>query len=262
MRRLILALSCLLGAPAVLADAQLQYVHENDQSPAMRIEVGGDLLRMEMPGQDGAVLINPGRREVLVLDDAKRRYTRLDPATVARLGGQMAAVREQMQSAMAGMSPQQRAQIEQMMGGNAAAMLGGPSPGATPAPTFERTGDQKRYGGFDCETAHYTTPQGARGELCIAPAVTLGLGVTDRAAFDAAFAFAQELAEPLRAQGLGAWFDANVFPKGFLLVRSAMPDEPAQRLAKVTRDAADPARFAVPADYTAQELPGGLPPMQ
>lgn len=262
MRGVIMALACTLTVPAALADAQLQYVHENDKSAAMRIEVAGDLLRMETPGQDGAVIINPGRREVLVLDDAGRRYTRLDPATVARLGGQMAAVREQMQSAMAGMSPQQRAQLEQMMGGNAAALLGAAPAGAAPEPSFERTGEQKRYAGFDCELAHYTTPQGARGELCIAPAVTLGLGVTDRAAFDAAFAFAQELAEPLRAQGLGAWFDANVFPKGFLLVRASMPDEPAQRLDKVTREAADPARFAVPAGYTAQEMPGGLPPMQ
>lgn len=242
--------ACACGAAG--ADTTLAYVHANDRSPAMTMQVGAGKVRMDM-GADGAVIIDPRARKLLILDPAGRRYTEMDPASVAALGQQVSAVRAQMQAAMAGMTDQQRAQMEQMLGGEAAAMLGSAPAGAA---RLERSAEMQRHAGHDCERARYTAPDGKTGELCIAPAVQMDISPSDRTTLDDAFAFAQQLAEPLRQQGLGAWFDADVFPKGYLLVRSALADEPPQVLHRVSREALDPSRFGVPEGYTRQALPG------
>lgn len=256
MPRIALTVLAALACTAASADSTLEYVHETDQSPAMTMQVGAGKVRMDMGADHGAVIIDPQARKLLILDPGARRYTDIDPAGVAALGQQINAVRAEMQAAMAGMSPEQRAQMEQMMGGEAAAMLGG-GPGTSGASAqFERTGEMKRHGGRDCERARYTAPGGNAGELCIAPTVELDISPTDRATLDGAFAFAQELSEPLRQQGLGAWFDADIFPRGYVLVRSALADQPPQVLRGVSSDAVDAARFGVPEGYTRQALPG------
>lgn len=238
-----------VSAP-VWADATLSYRHEHDASPAMTVAIAGGKLRMDV-NAGSAVVVDPGTRKVVVLDTASRRYTELDPATVAALGGQLAAVREQMQAAMEGMTPEQRAQMEAMMGGAAGDLLNDQAP--APA-TFERTGTSQRHGDFSCEVARLRAPDGSGGELCIAPARDVGLGDAERATLEAAFNFARELAEPLRAQGLDSWFELQP-PAGYVLVRSAMEGEPAQMLDEVDPGAVDPAHFAVPEGYTRQALP-------
>lgn len=251
--RIMLTVLAACTCAAAGADTTLEYVQEADRSPAMTMQVGAGKVRMDMGADHGAVVIDPQGRKLLILDPDARRYTEMDPASVAALGRQVSAVQAQMQAAMAGMDPQQRAQMEQMLGADAAAMLGSAPSGAA---RLDRTGEMKRYGGHDCERARYTAPDGKAGELCIAPAVELDISPSDRTTLDDAFAFAQQLAEPLRQQGLGAWFDADIFPRGYLLVRSALADEPPQELHRVSREALDAARFGVPEGYTRQALPG------
>lgn len=233
------------------ADATLTYVYEHDRSPALTLEIGHGKMRTDT-GEAGAVIVEPQPCRVIALDPGAQRYAEFDPAQVAALGAQLGAVREQMRGALEGMSPEQLARIEQMMGGSAADLLGSES---VPAPTLERTGRQAVYAGRRCEPAALTAGGASTGEVCIAPAGDVGLGAAEQAVLDAAFSCAQQLAQPLRAQGLAPGFDPGTFPRGQILVRSALSDEPAQVLDGVRGEALDASRFAVPPGWQRQELP-------
>jgi hypothetical protein len=250
MRRIAFA-ALVTCAAAAHADATLTYVHEHDRSPALTVAIGHGRLRTDM-GAAGAVIVEPQPCRVVALDPGAQRYAAFDPAQVAALGTQLGAVREQMRGAMAGMSPEQRAQLEQMMGGSAADLLGGEG---VPAPALERTGEHARYGGRGCERARLRAGADPAGEVCIAPAGEVGLGAAEQAVLEAAFGCAQQLAEPLRAQGIAPGFDPGAFPRGQVLVRSAMPGEPAQVLDAVSGAPLDASLFSVPPGWQRQELP-------
>jgi hypothetical protein len=58
---------------------------------------------------------------IYILEPAEKRYTKLDKAGIERMSGQIAELRKQMEARMATMSPEQRAMVEQMMGGTVGA---------------------------------------------------------------------------------------------------------------------------------------------
>ena len=108
-----------------------------------RLFAQGGMLRME-PGAAGAagyVMIFRAD-EMLVLENAKKKYYRMDQATVQQLTGQLDAAMKQMEDQLAAMPAEQREMVEKMMKGK----LPG---GAIPEMTIEEEGSET-VGGYSC----------------------------------------------------------------------------------------------------------------
>lgn len=147
-------ISFLLAATALalpaLADTHISYVDDNGQ-PSSQIYVKGGKVRMESGSQErGIAIYDAASNTVTVLMPERKQYMLFDQKTAAQMGAQMNAAQQQMQgandqaqaamqahqgqmdqanqqmqAALAKMSPEQRAQVEQMM-----AAHGGANPGA------------------------------------------------------------------------------------------------------------------------------------
>ena len=98
------------------------YVYEMEttspgQAPQiMHMEVQGGNLKLAMPAtggsvQGGSMIFLGSSKTLLMIDDARRQYMKLDQAAIDRIGSMLKAQMENI-------PPQQRAMVEQMMGGS------------------------------------------------------------------------------------------------------------------------------------------------
>ncbi len=94
----------------------------NTSRLAQKIYVQGGSGRFE--DEEGRASIIKGDT-IYVIDQADKSYVVLDKATMEQLGKQVGAAMEQMKEQLAKMPPEQRAQIEQMMGIQSGAGAGG-----------------------------------------------------------------------------------------------------------------------------------------
>src|SRR5688572_3020033 len=94
----------------------------NSSRLAQKIYVQGGSGRFE--DEEGRASIIKGDT-IYVIDQADKSYVVLDKATMEQLGKQVGAAMEQMKEQLAKMPPEQRAQIEQMMGIQSGAGAGG-----------------------------------------------------------------------------------------------------------------------------------------
>jgi hypothetical protein len=94
----------------------------NSSRLAQKIYVQGGSGRFE--DEEGRASIIKGDT-IYVIDQADKSYVVLDKATMEQLGKQVGAAMEQMKEQLAKMPPEQRAQIEQMMGIQSGADTGG-----------------------------------------------------------------------------------------------------------------------------------------
>ncbi len=175
MKKSALIALALVVSGAAHADATF---HFNDGSFAMisdgRVAVGD--------GQ-GVALFQPGRDAFLMVNHEDQTVMEVTPTFMSDMGAMMSAQMEQM---LAGMSPEERALVEQSMPG----MLS--SGGMQPEPmeaTSRRTGESDSVAGYDCDiyelTQQITTPFGVQttSELvCVATVSELGISRSD---FDA-----------------------------------------------------------------------------
>ncbi len=170
---LALATSCLLAATALPATAGSVMVTEakvGNQTYTNEARVQGANLRVDNNEGRRSSFIMAGKI-VYIVDHQDRTYHVLDEATMRRIGGQVAAARQQMEAQMAGLPPEQRRMMEQMMG-----RMGGEAAGAAaaaPRTQYRRTARTENAAGIAC-----TVWEGLEGgrktdEVCIAPPARL-----------------------------------------------------------------------------------------
>lgn len=142
-----------------------------------QIQVERTRIRVEAtnPSGDPIVLIFDGAKQVLwMLDLNKKTYTELTKAEADAMGSQLSGAMAQMQQAMQGMSPAERAQMEAMMRGR-----GMPAMGGAPAPTEYRRAGADTVGSRAC--AKYDGYQGGQktSELCTVEPAAMGFVAAD-----------------------------------------------------------------------------------
>ena len=120
-------------------------------------------VRMNNPKNlDGMILKNS---TLYVLDDKKKSYMEMDKATMQKTADQAGAAMKQMQEQMKNMPPEQRAQMEKMMGGNMPGMMSGKKD------VYEAkdTGKNDSSEGRKCRIWNLMKNGKTHEELCVVP---------------------------------------------------------------------------------------------
>ena len=175
-------------------------------TPQAVIEVKGSMARLSTPGQSDYVLYDKSRDMIIHVNSDRQEYTEIDRATVSQLSETVSEMKQQMAPQIARMReqlkslpPEQRAMIEQQMGGMVSLGALETKP-AEPVELVKR--GSNKVAGFDCQV--YEAMQGKEklSEVCLATAADAGVSKSDFATLSAMMAFMRELASS--AQKLAA----------------------------------------------------------
>lgn len=223
-----------------------------DETPEVRrVYVQGGLGRFEDGGSysilkgETLTIVNPGERTYTVLDREAIR------ALGARMGGAMAQMRERM----AAMTPEQRAMLERMMGGQ--------MPGAAAEPAkleVVDAGRSERVDGRSCRV--FTVKRGgvAEEQHCVVPFDALPGNEDLRALFERLASLLRELhaALPQSRHDANAEYEAFAKMNGYpVLTRELSDGKPTGEETRLVAWRAEPvpaAKFEVPPAYARREL--------
>ena len=135
--------------------------------------IEGNKIRMEddNPGNKNHVMIFDGDAKLLTVVDASRKtYFQSSEADMKAVGVRMqdgmAKAKQQMQAAMANMTPEQRQQMEAMMAQHAPQHAASPE---KPQTKFEPTGQKKTMAGYSCEGYREIRGAKSQSEGCYIP---------------------------------------------------------------------------------------------
>jgi hypothetical protein len=213
--------------------------------------------------QDGKIQMNnakKGGRVILsnaifyVIDDTKKTYIEMDKATMKRTAEQAGAAIRQLQEQMKNMPPEQRAQMEKMLGDKMPGMMSGKKD------TYEArdTGKSDNAEGRKCQLWNLLKNGAVHEELCVVPFATLP-GKED---FQKTF---KELAESFEGMardfpGAGDSFKARLAVNGYPVRVRSFDGEGKLRgtetvLTRWVEESLPAATFEVPAGYQKKELP-------
>jgi hypothetical protein len=178
-----------------------------------------------------------------------------------RMKGQMQAMRAQMAERMKTMTPEQRAQMQAMMGPAAAQMLAAPNDKPN-VWKFEPLGGKKTINGFACETYRVLLDGAPHEEDCISP---WSAGLVKRADFAGLEKFGESMNENLGlGRGMAAMPLFHQYP-GMPISRAVLEADgkhgEEHQVKSIKHDAIPASTFAAPAGYTKRELPqmgGGM----
>jgi hypothetical protein len=260
-----------LLAPAT-AGAATTIVVQRGKEPPSTIYADKDRLRMEAPegvspsmgpmAGKGAgapagrapsvVLVDAVARKMVMVNDRDKTYTEITEDDMKRMKAQLQAARAQMAERTKNMTPEQRAQMESMMGPAVKQMLSGDT--KPPQWKFEPLGSKKTVNGFACEMYRVLLDGAVHEEDCISP---WSAGLVDRAAFSGLEKFAESM-----EQGMGAMRGAmplfHQFP-GLPITRVVISPSGERseehQVKSISHAAIAASMFTVPTGYTKRDLP-------
>jgi hypothetical protein len=258
----------LLLAPAAARAATTIVVQRGKEAPST-IYADKDRLRMEAPegisspmggkapggaaGRDTSVIIvDAVARKMVMVNDREKTFTEITEDDMKRMKAQLQAARAQMAERTKNMTPEQRAQMESMMGPAAKQMLSGDS--KPPQWKFEPLGSKKTVNGFACEMYRVLLDGAVQEEDCISP---WSAGLVDRAAFSGLEKFAKSMEDGVGAMR-GAMPMFHQFP-GLPITRVVISPggerSEEHQVKSISHGAIAASLFAIPAGYTKRELP-------
>ncbi|MBC8024711.1 MAG: DUF4412 domain-containing protein [Steroidobacteraceae bacterium] len=121
MNKLLFAVAAVLAATTAGAGVRIETVTRDVKTKvadggAQVMQVQDGKVRIQIPKTSGGMIL---KNSILyVLDDKKKTYMEMDKETMRKGAEQAGAAMKQMRDQMAKMTPEQRAQMEKMMGGN------------------------------------------------------------------------------------------------------------------------------------------------
>jgi hypothetical protein len=162
-----LVLGAALAATAATASAgvRIESITRDIKTQAVQgsphvVEVQGGALRAST--DQGGLLLKDG--VITFIDDKRKTFTEMDKARMQAMASKANAAMAQMQERMKNMPPEQRAQMEKMMGGM---MPGGA--GKAPVFTAKDTGKTDTVEGRKCRTWHLLKDGQIAEEMCVVP---------------------------------------------------------------------------------------------
>lgn len=232
------------------------------------LSTGSSRMKQKMYVQNGvgrledeegrATLIKGGT--LYFLDDADKSYIAFDKATMEQLAKNLNAAMAQAREQLAKLPPEQRAQMEQMMGG---AMGGATGEGAKWTVDIKDTGKSDKVDGRACKVWDVTRNGQLDEQICVVPYSALP-GKEDLQVVFANFAKAfEEMAKsaPMLAGKMDNEFAAQAKVNGFPVRRRAYENGKLineETVVKVWREEAVPAsKLEIPAGYKAKQMPMG-----
>jgi hypothetical protein len=258
MNKLLFAAAALLAATTAAAGVRIETVTRDVKTKAANgdlqvIMVQDGKIRMNIPKNNNGMILK--NSIMYVLDDKKKTYMEMDKATMKKTADQAGAAMKQMQEQMAKMSPEQRAQMEKMMGGN---MPPGMMSGKPDTWDVKNTGKSDTSEGRKCTIWTLNKNGKLHEELCVVPFASLP-GKED---FEKTF---KELAESFAGMtdglpGAGDSVKARNSIKGYPIRTRFFEPTGAERametvVTKWVEESIPSSSFDVPAGYKKREMP-------
>lgn len=258
------ALVTLSAAAPRAASAAVTIVVQRGTGPQRTIYADGDHLRMDLPetAEQTGILIDAAARKMIVLNDREKTFTEITEDDLKRVQGQLTAARAQMAEQMKNMSPEQRKQMEQMMGPMAAAALKG-----SDKPSewkFQPLGTKKTVNGFACQMYQVMLNGKAHEEDCIAAWGSLPVKKSD---FSGLEKFSQRVNESLgfgaRGPGIPLFHQYPGLPITRVVLEEGGGRGEEEQVKSIKAGAIPTGAFTVPAGYQKKQMPalgGGAAP--
>lgn len=261
------------GFPA-LADTHISYVDDSGQ-PGTQIYVKGGKVRMEGGRDHGVAIYDVASNSMTVLMPEQNKYLVLDQKAADQMGAQANAAQKQMQAAMsahqaeidqaqkqmqaamAQMTPEQRAQMQQMMGGQTpgapAAGVAGTQAG-TPQVEMKDLGTTESVAGRSCRDMQMVMNGRTLSSLCITDSLaSFGIPAADMKTLELMRSNMQKLGSRMgpMAQGMSA-----MMGRGFTLKSTHQVMQDYKRVSvtdtfkSVSNAGLSGSLFEIPAGYT------------
>lgn len=118
---LVFLAGCLVygAALAGVYSESVMYTSKNpDKQTVTKMYLEGDKLRIEQPGEEGSIIIiyRGDKNLVWMIEPDKKRYEETTKEDVQKMKAQIEQAKAKMEEQMKNMPPEQRKQMEQMMG--------------------------------------------------------------------------------------------------------------------------------------------------
>jgi hypothetical protein len=238
---------CCVCIPA-MADFRAEFAvvkgSNGGETPAMsRLELGGGKMRMDADRM--SMLMDAGNGKMTILMHDKHQYMDMQKM-IETAGAAMATA----SAALANLPPEQRAMIEQRMGGKI------PGVGANVDVSVTPTGARERVGNYNC-AVYRTQINGEHHEdVCLANVADAGISGADQAALRRAFDQMKTMTEkmsngmfrsPLRSM------PTDKFPVRMTRYEDGKVVQVVE-LKSLTTGGVSGADFAIPAGYTEADL--------
>ena len=266
MRRLLIAIPLLSLAFSGTANAgvvvtSIQTRLSDHRSMPVTAYIEPDRMKVMLPGM--TVIYRGDLNRIWAADLRRQVYYELTPETMRQFSGmsaQLSAAQAQLQDTLAQLPPEQRAQIESLLGG-----IGAPPPprNSSVKPLFEKLGGRKTIAGHDCDLYRKTINGQQQADFCIASAASAGLDpadfrVLDRFSDFAAPLMTSHLVPHLDDMDWGAMDKAIGFtgiPLDVVAYDRGKPDMQ-QTVTNIERAPISAATFELPSGLTKQDLTG------
>ena len=215
---------------------------------AQLVEVQNGAVRSQ--GDGSGMILKAGK--IIIIDDKKKTWSELDKATMQGYANQANAAMAQMQERMKNMPPEQRAQMEKMMGGMA-------MPGAGKPVVFEakKTGKTDTVEGRKCANWHLLQDGKIIEEMCVVPFNSLPGKEDMKKSFQELTEAFQGFASavPNAAEQVKVRNTIDGYPVRTRPYVNGAPSGTEHVLKSWTEASIPAAQFEVPAGYKKKELP-------
>lgn len=268
MLRISVALVLLAVAAPAFADTHISFVDASGQ-PASQIYVKGSKVRIEGGGR-GIALYDASSNSMTMLLPDQKKYLVMNEKAADQMGAaaqvqspmtghqaDMDQANQKMQQAMANMTPEQKAMMQQAMAGRGMPSMGGTGPAAVGGMQMDTKdlGSSETVAGHKCEDMQLSMNGQAVVTTCVysGSAESLGIPVTDVKTLEAMRAGMQKLQSHLGPMGQGM---AAMMGKGFSLktthqtYKDMRPATETDTFKGVSTAGLDASLFTVPAGYT------------
>ena len=256
MNKLIFGLGALLVASTASAGVRIETISRDIKTqaadgPAQIVLVQGGKIRVNAAKTDTVILKNGS---LFMIDDKKKAYREMDKASMKRMMDEAGAAMQQMQDQLKNMPPEQRAQMEQMMGANMPGMV----TGKKDVYEAKDTGKSDTAEGRKCRIWNVTRNGQIQEELCVVPFSSLpGKEDMEKSFKEMAEAFqGMASAVPGAADSIKAHNAINGYP-----VRTRFYDNKGKPLGKEqvlktwSEESVPASAFEVPAGYKKEAMP-------
>lgn len=243
----------LMAAGTPSADTTLEMDMTAGGKLKQTIQVSNGHVRITTAEQGGnfVILYREGVDEYRVLDTRSKTVMTITPRQVQQASGMMKQMQAMMAEQMKNMTPQERAQLEGMMG----------KPGAADSrtkPVIRMTKRTEMVQSWRCDVVEVVEGAQVISEVCVAKAKTLGIPERDFQTMQGFFKLMSSMAESA-GEGMGKGvpdFGPGEMPG--VPVRASHFDQGKKdivQLSRVSTDRLDGALFQVPKDFKPTQFP-------
>ncbi|MDB5393982.1 MAG: hypothetical protein JWM91_1488 [Rhodospirillales bacterium] len=218
-----------------------------------------DNVRISSP--DGDMIYRGDQGKVFTTDKAQHSYMEMSPETMQAMKARMDQAMARMRQQMASMPEAQRKQVEAMM---APGGMPGQQPSGAPQISYEKSGDARKIGKWDCTSYRVVVNGKPQADLCVAKLEDLGLTRDDLKPLSSLSAFMSKQRSQIGApppQMASADFDAlkqaigyDGFPVQTKQVSPTGQGQFESTLQSVEHKEIPAGNFDVPAGYTRREM--------